>query len=515
MQSHTVSSSAMSLPSCNKTALARKVRKSIATLAVIFVVLSVLQTRLTAQIDPNAGYQPYNQAYAPSQQAQSLTPDQLEQLVAPIALNPDPLVALMLAASTYPQQVTDADHWRQAQGNAPPDQIAYGADTQNWDPSVKALTAFPQVLAEMDQNIQWTAALGNAYYNQPQDILQAIQIMRQRAQAAGNLQSTPQEAVSYNQGSIQLMPANPQVIYVPAYNPWTVYGQPVAPYPGFSLFSAIGSFFSSALGYSSYGGGYGSSAVRFGLGIVMSAFNHSPWGLISWGLDWLTHNLLFHQSNYYSNSITVADWGLRYGGPRARYAPHGEYAGYNWYHHSGSNNWSRTGYGNSVSYGSNYRSSVYSRPQSPFAARGNSYYNSNYSRAGFNTSYRSGIANSMAGRTQSPFANHGYPANNMRAAYRSPMQGSTHDSYGQRSNSFVRSSAFTNSSSRQGNGFHLFGSGHSNSNSFGSSHSFGHEGSFKMPKTPKAPKAPKGFGGGSHHSFGGGHNSHSGRGHHH
>ncbi len=91
----------------------------------------------------------------------------------PIALYPDPLVAQVLTASTYPAQVADADRWRQAQGYAPAEQIAGGADAQNWDPSVKALTAFPQVLAEMDRNMRWTTDLGNAYYNQPQDILQA------------------------------------------------------------------------------------------------------------------------------------------------------------------------------------------------------------------------------------------------------------------------------------------------------------------------------------------------------
>ena len=107
---------------------------------------------------------------------------------------------------------------------------------------MKALTAFPQVLAEMDRNMRWTTDLGNAYYNQPQDIIQAVQVMRQRAQAAGNLQTTPQETVSYDQGNIEVAPANPQVVYVPAYNPWVVYGQPISPYPGFSLLGAIGSF---------------------------------------------------------------------------------------------------------------------------------------------------------------------------------------------------------------------------------------------------------------------------------
>ena len=190
-----------------------------------------------AQQQPYAAYgqaqvqQGYGQ---PQTQIQPMSAQQLEQLVAPIALYPDPLIAQVLTASTYPAQVADADRWRQSMGYAPADQIAAGADAQNWDPSVKALTAFPQVLAQMERNMRWTTDLGNAYYNQPQDILQAVQMMRQRAQAAGNLQNTPQETVSYDQGNIEVAPANPQVVYVPAYNPWAVYGQPIYPYPGFS-----------------------------------------------------------------------------------------------------------------------------------------------------------------------------------------------------------------------------------------------------------------------------------------
>jgi len=254
------------------------------------------------------------QDYAPSQPqsptAQPLNTEQLEQLVAPIALYPDTLVAQVLAAATYPAQVVDADHWRQAQGNAPPDDIVAGANAQSWDPSLKALTAFPQVLAEMDQNLRWTIALGNAYYNQPQDVLDVIQVMRQRAQAAGNLQSTPQESVSYDQGYIQLAPANPQVVYLPAYDPWNAYGQPIEPYRGFSLTGALGSIFGSLSG---------SGAVQYGLGIAMSAFSRTPWGWLGWGLDWLSHSLLFQNSNYYSRSTTVADWGFPHGGPRARF----------------------------------------------------------------------------------------------------------------------------------------------------------------------------------------------------
>src|SRR5271156_768932 len=298
----------------------------------------------TGQQPSYAQSQPYSQqAYSSSPaypqqptygQAQALSADHLNQLVAPIALYPDQLIALILAASTYPAQVADADGWRQAQSYASPDQIAAGANGQNWDPSVKALTAFPQVLSEMDANLAWTTALGNAYYNQPQDVLRAVQIMRQRAQAAGSLQSTPQQLVSYNQGYIQVAPANPQVVYVPAYNPWTVYGQPVSPYPGFSLFGALGSFLGS-----SFGSSFGSSPMNFGLGIAMTAFSHSPWGWLAWGLSWLSQSVLFNHSNYYSHSTTVADWGFPHGGrrlaaergemarlPSSSYRPPGSYA---------------------------------------------------------------------------------------------------------------------------------------------------------------------------------------------
>ena len=163
----------------------------------------------------------------------------------------------------------------------------------------------------MDRNMRWTTDLGNAYYNQPQDILQAVQVMRQRAQAAGNLQNTPQETVSYDQGNIEVAPANPQVVYVPAYNPWVVYGQPISPYPGFSLLGAIGSFVGAALGGL---GRFGASPVSFGLGILMTAFNRTPFGFIGWGLSWLAQAVLFHQSNYFSHSTTVADWGFAHGG---------------------------------------------------------------------------------------------------------------------------------------------------------------------------------------------------------
>lgn len=234
--------------------------------------------------------------------AQPLGAAQLEQLVAPIALYPDMLVAQVLAAATYPAQVAAADQWRQSLAYSTPDQIAAEASLQQWDPSVKALTAFPQVLSMLDHNLQWTTDLGNAYFNQPQDVLQTIQLMRQRAQAAGTLVSTPQEAVNYDQGYIELAPPDPQVAYVPTYDPWSAYGAPVQPYSGFSLagvFGAVGSFLGSGL-------------LHYGPGVAMAAFSHTPFGLLSWAINWLGQTLLFNRSDYYSHSTSVAHWNLPY-----------------------------------------------------------------------------------------------------------------------------------------------------------------------------------------------------------
>lgn len=282
-------------------------------------------------VPPSSGQQPYypqqqysqeqappppdaNQAYAQGYSdqgygdgtpvpAQSLNPDQLDQMVAPIALYPDSLLAEVLAASTYPAQVVDADHWRQSQGNAAPQQIAAGADVQNWDPSVKSLTAFPQVLDMMAQNLQWTTQLGNAYYNQPQDVTDAVQAMRQRAQAAGTLQSTPQLNVEDDQGYIDLAPANPQVVYVPEYNPWVVYGAPVAPYAGFYA--------------PDYAADLAWGVIGFGVGVALTAFTGLGWAFGGWGFNWGDHCVLYHGGGWYTHSREVRDWGFAHGGPRA------------------------------------------------------------------------------------------------------------------------------------------------------------------------------------------------------
>jgi hypothetical protein len=133
----------------------------------------------------------------PPQAYNALPPQQIDDMVAPIALYPDSLVAQILAASTYPDQIADADHFLQSNQGMPPDQLGAEVNDQNWDPSVKALIAFPSVLSNLDRNLDWTTQLGNAYYNQPQDVMSAVQDMRQRAYAAGHLRSTQQIAVDY------------------------------------------------------------------------------------------------------------------------------------------------------------------------------------------------------------------------------------------------------------------------------------------------------------------------------
>ena len=138
-----------------------------------------------------------NQADSSSQppQAAQQSTEQLQQLVAPIALYPDALIAQILPAATYPDQIVEAGKWMEQHKGLQGDQLAKEVDTQSWDPSVKALTQFPTILANMKQNLAWTSELGDTYVNQQQELSQAIQTMRERAQQAGNLQSTPQEKV--------------------------------------------------------------------------------------------------------------------------------------------------------------------------------------------------------------------------------------------------------------------------------------------------------------------------------
>jgi hypothetical protein len=224
----------------------------------------------------------------PAAEIAPTSPDELDQLVAPIALYPDALVAQIVAAASYPTEVVEADRWIQQNSGLRGEELAKAADSQSWDPSVKALTQFPSVLATMDRNLSWTSALGEAYVDQPENVLDAVQAMRQRAQQAGNLESTPQESVTTEGQMIVIQPADPEVVYVPEYDPWDVYGEPLDFYPDWV--GGPGAF-----------AGYG---IAFGLGIGVGAFGGFGWGWHHWGADWHGREVEYNHNAYVSHSPT-------------------------------------------------------------------------------------------------------------------------------------------------------------------------------------------------------------------
>lgn len=232
------------------------------------------------------------QAYTP------LSFDELDQLVAPIALYPDALVAQILAASTYPQEVSQAEQMVQQNPGVPPQELGEMANEQNWDPSVKSLVAFPSVLANLSQNYQWASALGNAYYNQPQDVMTAIQTMRARAYAAGDLRSNQYMAVDYVPNAIVIAPVNPEVVYVPWYNPWVVYGTPVVAWRGYYA-PPRPSGVAFAVGV----------AIGFGLGIAVAHWSHWGWGYHNWGMGWHNRTVVYQRNVYISRSVVVINHG--------------------------------------------------------------------------------------------------------------------------------------------------------------------------------------------------------------
>jgi len=236
--------------------------------------------------------QPQEQAPPPPDQPtpSQLSPEQLQQLVAPIALFPDALVAQILAAAAYPTQIVEAERFLEQNPNLKGKDLGDAVDQQDWDPSVKALTQFPSVLANMNKDLSWTSELGDANYNQQADVMNAIQYMRQKAQQAGNLRSTPQQTVTDQAGNIDIAPADPEVVYVPEYNPEFVYGYPVGLWPGFYPWWGVG-------------GPY----ISFGLGFGISPFFGFGWGWHGWGFDWYHRGLIYGGRPYAFHSHAFYD----------------------------------------------------------------------------------------------------------------------------------------------------------------------------------------------------------------
>lgn len=227
----------------------------------------------------------------PMQGAQP-SPEQLQQLVAPIALYPDSLVAQILAAAAFPEEIVEADRWMQDHRNLQGQKLGDEVNKQPWDPSVKALTEFPAVLADMDKNLSWTSSLGDAYVNSQAGVMSAIQVMRQRAQSAGNLQNTPQENVVNNGPNIAIQPANPQIVYVPQYDPWLAYGPPLAPWPGWYWYPGL---------YITTPG------IFWGVGFGIGFFGGFGWGWGHWGFDWGRRSIMFDRGPYGIHSNTFVN----------------------------------------------------------------------------------------------------------------------------------------------------------------------------------------------------------------
>ncbi len=221
-------------------------------------------------------------------QAAALAPQQLDDLVAPVALYPDPLLGQVLAACTYPVELVEAQQWLQANSNLQGQQLMDAARQQNWDASVQALVAMPDVLAKLTENVQWSTDLGNAFLAQQADVMHAVQRMRERAQANGKLQSTQQETVTTQdqggQSAIEIEPANPQVIYVPTYDPYYVWGPPAWGFYPPLYYPDYGYWFGPGIdiglcfgGWGGWGfGGWGWGMNWFGGGLFINAgfFNH-------------------------------------------------------------------------------------------------------------------------------------------------------------------------------------------------------------------------------------------------
>jgi len=254
------------------------------SLLACFVVFSSVTRANAAQSDQLAAQ--------PEAQPAKLSAAQLLQLVAPIALYPDSLVAQMLAAATYPDQVVEADRWLQQNPELKGKQLAQEVDKQSWDPSVKALTAFPTVLANMDKNLSWTSSLGDVYNNQQQDVMKAVQVMRKRARKAGNLKTTPQVNVIEQGEAVVIVPADPSVVYVPIYDPWVVYGPPLVVWPGWYWYPGL------------YVPGPG---IAFGIGFGIGFFSGFGWGWPHWEPDWYHHRVVFDHRTYFSHSRTFVN----------------------------------------------------------------------------------------------------------------------------------------------------------------------------------------------------------------
>jgi hypothetical protein len=224
------------------------------------------------------------------QESVKLPADQLDSLVAPIALYPDPLLSQTLVASTYPLEIIQLQQWLEKNKSLKEQALADAVKKQDWDPSIQALAMLPDVVKRLSENIKWTTDLGNAFLAQQSDVMDAVQRMRKKAQDTGNLKSSEQQKVETkvieNKQIILVEQANPEVVYVPSYNPTVFYGAPAYPYP--PVYYPPPGYYAAGM------------AISFGVGMMMGAAWGGGWG---WNSGWGGHNNVYinNNNNFVSN----------------------------------------------------------------------------------------------------------------------------------------------------------------------------------------------------------------------
>jgi hypothetical protein len=263
-----------------------------------------------------------NQSQAPAagtaqQEAANLSPDQLDSLVAPIALYPDPLLAQVLAASTYPLELVQLQQWLEKNKTLKDKALVDAVQKQSWDPSVQAMAALPDVVKRLVDDIQWTADLGNAFLAQQDDVMGAVQRMRAKAQEKGNLKSNEQIKVETrvveSKQVIVVEQSNPQVVYVPSYDPVVVYGPPAYPYP--PIYYPPPGYYAAGM------------AISFGVGLAIGAAWGGGWGYnCGWGGG--NNNININNNNNFINNSNRQNIG---NGNRPSQQPNGG-RGNSWQH---------------------------------------------------------------------------------------------------------------------------------------------------------------------------------------
>jgi hypothetical protein len=226
------------------------------------------------------------QAAPPEQPPPKIPNDQLDSLVAPIALYPDPLLSQVLVASTYPLEIIQLEQWLEKNKNLKDQALTDAVQKQDWDPSIQAMAVLPDVAKRLADDIKWTTDLGNAFLAQQSDVMDAVQRMRMKAKDAGNLKSNEQMKVETKvvetKTVVVIEQANPQVVYVPTYSPVVVYGPPVYPYP--PIYYPPPSYYAAGV------------AIAFGVGIAIGSSYHGGWG---YNCGWGHTNVYVNVNNNY------------------------------------------------------------------------------------------------------------------------------------------------------------------------------------------------------------------------